>query len=199
MKITSLFIAFLFVCMFFLWTAPQARASEGKVELRSNTGQNDRCLVTSTFMKELNYTLLVNCRDLTYPPAPDKLAYVLWSIPVSGNKPEKIGELGLGKAEFKTKNAFSTLFVTKEVSLNVQNPSEPVVLQGRVETIDFLGAPTSPTPTPIITSPTPSSIATGGGQLISTIRRIATIFLISLFVIIIFAAAIIITLRRSRS
>jgi hypothetical protein len=59
-----------------------------------------------------------------------------------------LGELGVGKAEFQTKDAFSSLFVTVEHDSNPRSPSGMTVMKGAVQNITFLERPTTPTPTP---------------------------------------------------
>lgn len=130
------------------WAANPSLASEGTVELRSSNDQDYRCFVASLLMENSKYKVLVSCRDLIYPPQPDLFTYIMWATPLGGVKAVKLGELGVGKADFETKDAFSNLFVTVEQNRNARTPSGQVVMSGNVQGISFLDRPTTPTPTP---------------------------------------------------
>ncbi|MDP3998769.1 MAG: hypothetical protein Q8P89_04110 [bacterium] len=197
MKIIRLSIIVILGAVLFFLTASFTRASEGNIELASTTGQDMRCSVSSVLGRDLSYTLLVNCRDLTYPPAPDLFSYVLWSNPLKEGNPQKLGELGVGKAEFKTPNAFSNLFVTKERDATVKLPSELVVMQGQVQPVSFLEGPVTPAPQ-ISPSPEKAKEATKGPGLLSQIGRAFAVLLLVIFFFIIIVVAAILTFRRLR-
>lgn len=199
----------IFILALFFVAAASTRASEGTAELRSTVGQPSRCFVSSTLMKDFSYSLLVSCRDLIYPPAPDMFAYLLWAISPKDGKFEKIGELGVGKAEFKTDKAFSGLFVTKERSSRVGSPSEPIIMQGDMRPIGFLETPTGTTPQiqgkegPLPgeeeVKPSPASeTETRGSDFLAGVRRAAIVFVIVLFAVAIIVIALISTFRRLR-
>lgn len=189
----------LFTLALFFLAAPSARASEGTVELQGTTGQNSRCFTTSILMSNFNFSLVVSCRELIYPPAADMFSYVLWATSLKDAKPIKLGELGVGKAQFQTNSAFSSLFVTKERNGGVREPSDALVMQGAVKPIDLLEGPARPAPEVPSISPTPTpKVATGASELGARIRRAALIFFIALFILIIGVIAIITTLRRFR-
>lgn len=197
MKIVRLSISFFFAAMLFFLAASSVRASEGSVELVSTSGQNSRCFANSVLMRDFNFTIVVNCRDLLYPPAPDLFSYLLWATASKDGKAIKLGELGVGKAEFRTPVAFSNLFVTPERDANVNSPTGPVVMQGAVQPVGFLeGAPApelqqpTPTPTPKVTS--------AGGDLAARIRRALLTLFIGIFTLGIVAFALITTIRRLR-
>ncbi|MFV1917187.1 MAG: hypothetical protein ACC618_01735 [Patescibacteria group bacterium] len=128
--------------------APHASASEGTSELRSTTGQSFRCFVSSLLMQDQNYNILVSCRDLLYPAGDNIFEYMLWINPKDGGKAVKLGPLNRGKAQFRTKEAFLTLFVTTELNANVRSPGGNTVMTGTLSPITFLDRPTTPTPTP---------------------------------------------------
>lgn len=132
-------------CLLF-FTPKTAHASEGTVELRSTTSNSYRCYVASIQMLNLNYNVLVTCRDLLYPAGEDIFTYMLWGTPIADDKAIKFGELGLGRAEFTIKKAFSNLFVTTEKNKKSKEPVGPVVMRGNVEKISFLEIKTTPTP-----------------------------------------------------
>ncbi len=124
-----------------------AKASEGKIELRSTTSEDYKCLAISLRMQNLEYRIPFSCRNLIYPAGENIFNYVMWATPTSGGNTIKLGALGLGKGEFKTKSSFSDLFVTTESKKDVKTPTGSVVMRGNVESWEFLETQTSPTPT----------------------------------------------------
>lgn len=198
-KITQLLTVAASTIAFLFLNAVFAYASEGTVELRSTIGQESRCLATSVLMTDFNYSVIVSCRGLTYPPAVDMFSYVLWAIAIKDGKPVKLGEVGVGKVEFRTPAAFSNLFITKELNNTVKSPSEATVMQGNVQPIGFLEEPTAPTsaiekPSPTLTP----KIATQTEELASRIRRTFLTLFIALFALGAVAFALISTIRRLR-
>ena len=200
----TVFFSSLVISLFYPWPS---WASEGIIDLTSTVGQNARCEVNSVLMNDLNFTLLVNCRDLIYPPGTDLFSYVLWATPVTGQEPVRLGELGIGKAEFRSSVAFSGLFVTTEPNSGIRAPANRIVMQGSVQPIRFLeGAPqptpqvqTSPTPSPQITGKvTPTPEATQGSELAARIRRTAVIFFLAFFGLIVMAIILVSIFRRIR-
>jgi hypothetical protein len=147
MKIVKILIGAIAITLA-LYLADELIASEGTVELRSTTGNNYRCYTSSLLMQDLNYTILVSCRDLIYPAGFDIFNYVLWATPADGDKPIKLGKLDFGKKQFRIKKAFSNLFITTEQDAGVRSPAGEVVMRGGVQPISFLASPTTPTPTP---------------------------------------------------
>ena len=146
MKITrKLLLSFIFALLFaFFFNTNTTYASEGTVELRSTTGASYKCYVSSIQMKDLNYTVLITCRDLLYPAGEDIFNYVLWASPTDGGKPFRLGTLGLGRASTKTKKAFSNLFVTTEANSKAKSPSGTTVMSGDLKKIKFLEGPLTP-------------------------------------------------------
>ncbi|RJR28678.1 hypothetical protein C4564_04605 [Candidatus Microgenomates bacterium] len=112
-------------------------ANEGFVELRNTVGEDARCHVTSGIMQDLQYNVLVLCRDITYPGGTDIFNYIVWTTPTSGGV-QKLGEIALGKVLFKTKNEFTSIFVTKERDKDTREPKGQVVMQGSLQQITFL-------------------------------------------------------------
>ena len=131
----------------FIIANKDAYAVEGVVELRSTKGEDNRCYAPYVFMPNANFTILVSCRDLIYPPQPSLFNYIAWATPTDGKNPIRLGELGVGKASFNTKKPFSDLFVTIEQSRNPKTPTGEVIMTGSARGIDFLDRPISPTPT----------------------------------------------------
>lgn len=148
MRLLKLIIISLVFLIGAFGAAKPSLASEGTVELRSTTDQDYRCFVASLLMENSRYKVLVSCRDLIYPPQPDLFTYIMWVTPLGGTRATKLGELGVGKADFETKDAFSNLYVTTEENRNARTPSGQVVMSGNVQRISFLDRPTTPTPTP---------------------------------------------------
>lgn len=163
-----------------LITPQAAFASEGQTLLTNRVGEAANCWVGSVLMRNDSFEILFSCRNITYPGGTEVFSYVLWSNPLNGGDPVKLGTIGFGKGEFTTKSAFSSLFITKEESSNPKTPSSAVVMQGNVQALPGLtsatpspGQPATPTPegelpsveTPIPTMQPRSGIAkflTGG-------------------------------------
>jgi hypothetical protein len=140
--------AFLLISFTFLLIAVKVGASEGIVELESQTDEPYRCFATSLKMQTQEYRILFSCRYLIYPIDESIFNYVMWATPVDGSKVVRLGVLGLGKGELKTKIPFTTLFVTTESNKNTKTPSGSVVMEGDVKEIEFLGSEPTPTPEP---------------------------------------------------
>jgi hypothetical protein len=152
MRIAKVFAAITITLLTF-WLTKEAYASEGTVEIGSITGANYRCFAASLLMQDLNFTMLVSCRDLIYPAEPDIFNYVLWAQPIEDKNPVKLGTLDFGKKEFRINKPFSSLFITTEQNPGVRSPEGNVVMQGQVRAINFLetAQPTidrTPTETP---------------------------------------------------
>lgn len=120
------------------YSANIIEASEGTVELKNTNGESARCFASSILMEDLEYKILISCRDIIYPGGTDVFYYVLWSNPVDSNTPERLGELGRGKGEYKTDNAFTSLYVSKERDDRAKRPSGEIVMVGNVEAIELL-------------------------------------------------------------
>jgi hypothetical protein len=137
-----------FSSLLFAFAITAVNASEGRVELRSTTGEDYRCDATSFYMENSSYNILIGCRGLIYPPDEDLLNYVVWATPEDGGNPQRLGELGVGKALFRTRESFSSLFVTTEQNKSTRSPEGKTVMRGTIVPISFLEKPTTPTPTP---------------------------------------------------
>jgi len=167
--------------LFFLTVLP-VEATEGIVELQSTTGERTRCFAVSILMEDYRYRVVVSCRDLIYPSEPDVFNYVLWGAPIEGSGAVKFGELNYGKVEFKVRDAFGGLYVTKERG-NPRNPEGEVVMRGNVRLINFLDGSRTPDQTDTFgdeMSPTPTPIETPTGR--STLVRRLQIILPTLFI-----------------
>lgn len=149
------FITFLFL------STKQGLATEGEFVLRNRVGEAARCEGGSVLMQDRNYNIYISCREISYPGGTEVFDYVVWGVPVGGGNDFRLGTLGLGKVSFKTKTAFSSLFVTKEENSNPRSPSGVLIMQGNVTPFDSLDG-SAPTPDPSeedIGAPTPTPAA----------------------------------------
>lgn len=114
------------------------KASEGIFELRNRVGEDARCFAFSVLMQNLEYQILATCRDISYPGGPQVFSYVAWANPLDGDTPIRLGTLDLGKVQFETREAFSSIFVTKEIDARTRTPGGTVVMQGGLQNIGIL-------------------------------------------------------------
>jgi hypothetical protein len=182
------FSLFVFLLVFFgAVVTNNVSASEGTVEIKSLTNETYKCFAASIQMMDLNYTVLVTCRDLVYPAGEDIFNYVLWINPTNGNKPARLGTLNLGRRTFKTKADFSGMFVTTEGKADTKTPTGPTVMRGDLKKIEFLdttnikepenqGENTEKEEEEIATSPTPSA----RDRLVTGLKRAAVVSLLAL-------------------
>jgi len=139
---TIIFLGFIF------YLFPQnTKASEGIFELASQTSEPSKCYALSLRMQNFEYKILFSCRYLIYPVDETIFNYIMWATPRDGGKTVKLGALGLGKGEFKTKTPFTTLFVTTESNKDTKTPAGTVVMKGNVQPIEFLESGTTQIPT----------------------------------------------------
>lgn len=163
-------VILIFSALFLLFTG-KAYASEGLVELESQTDEPSRCFAASLRMQSSEYRILFSCRYIIYPVDENIFNYVMWANPVDGGKTIKLGALGLGKGEFKTKTPFDSLFVTTESKKDTKIPTGNVVMSGDVESIEFLGSETTPTPTP---DPDAADELTGDEEELEEVQQLTT-------------------------
>ncbi len=133
----------------FTLTTTSVFAFDGEVNLTNRVGADGRCWASTVLMQDQNYKILLSCRDITYPGGNEVFYYVVWANQASGTKAERLGSLGLGKAEFQTRNEFTSLFITKEKSANANAPTGVTVMQGTLQPIGILqerGKETATTP-----------------------------------------------------
>lgn len=172
------------------------RANEGTVDVFNVVGEPGRCWVASVLQKNYNYKLLVSCRDLLYPAIDAEVFdYAMWVVPTTGKgDPQKLGVLGVGKAEFETGSDFSQVLVTKEGrKKGLVQKMGPVVMRGFLQPIKFLDTGRSEQPTPIpsivpVAGTTSTSISglTRGVQLGSMILRVVAVaFVLGIGVVVI--------------
>lgn len=185
-----------------VFLASPVHASEGTAELTSTKGQAMRCFATSILMENYDYQISLSCRDLVYPPKPDAFSYILWATPTKSDKPLNLGELGIGKGNFKTKTAFSKLFVTIESDIRTRTPEGETVMEGAIQTIPFLdkseeiskpGEAAKVTPT---VTPTPARTTSSARNILGKILGTGAIILGIVLVVVI--VVYFLSRRRSR-
>lgn len=130
--------ASLLIGLFLILSVSNASANEGTFDLHNKVNENARCWAGSVLMQDLNYNILMSCRDILYPGGTSVFSYVVWANSAQNGSAIKLGTLGLGKVSFKTKIPFNTLFVTKETSESVRVPSGEIVMEGGLKTIEIL-------------------------------------------------------------
>lgn len=124
--------------IFYLFAASDSFASEGTFELRSTDTNKYKCFAASLQMQNLNYKVILSCRNILFPVDETIFTYILWANPENGGKAIKVGSVGLGKGEYSVKPAFTSLFVTTEQNPNVKEPAGKVVMKGSIKPITFL-------------------------------------------------------------
>lgn len=141
----------------FLAIARVARANEGVIQLAGKTDADGRCFAVSIYV-DGNYKLLMTCRGLSMALDPVLNKYIVWAN--VGEKKQRLGEIVNGKLSAVIGEKFDSVFVTLESDAYSNKPSINMVLNGKVEPIDFgkgvFNSSLAPTPTPA------SSTTTGG-------------------------------------
>lgn len=180
--------------MLFLTITGQTYASEGETTLTNRIGTQATCWMGSVFMQDLNYHIIGTCRNITYPGGAEIVNYVLWANPQAGGNPVRIGELGLGKFEYRTREPFGSVFVTIERDRNVRTPAGQTIMQGSMSPFTSLEGNARATAKPSETTkqeevsdlatPTPTAKPTSGiarfltGGIIAFLGLFAVIFII---------------------
>ena len=124
--------------IFFLFPKETLHASVGFVEMRPTNNESFRCHASSYIMQNGEYRILFNCLNLIYPADENLFNYVMWATPIGGKAALKLGLIGLGRGEFKTRTPFSQLFITTEKSKDTKTPQGRVVMRGNITPIEFL-------------------------------------------------------------
>ncbi|MBI2325805.1 hypothetical protein HYU91_00240 [Candidatus Collierbacteria bacterium] len=117
-----------------LTTAKVAGANEGVIQLAGKTDADGRCFAVSIYV-DGNYKLLMTCRGLSMALDPVLNKYIVWAN-VGENK-QRLGEIVNGKLSAVIGEKFDSLFVTLESDAYSNKPSINMVLNGKVEQIDF--------------------------------------------------------------
>lgn len=148
MKGYKLKIAIILALPLFFFIFKNVKASDGTFEIRSLTGEPYKCFAASIRMQNLEYRIPFTCRNLIYPAGENIYNYIAWATPKDGGSAIKLGALGLGKGEFKTKTPFTSIFITTEGNSKTKTPSNNIVMRGNIQTIEFMEEEITPTPSP---------------------------------------------------
>lgn len=111
-----------------------ARANEGTIQLAGKTDTDGRCFATSIYI-DGNYKLLMTCRGLSVALDPVMNKYVVWAN--VGEVKRRLGEIVNGKLSASLSDKFDSLFVTLESDAYSAKPSINMILNGKLEQIDF--------------------------------------------------------------
>ena len=124
------------------------RANEGVIQLAGKTEADGRCFAASIYV-DGNYKLLMTCRGLSMALDPVLNKYIVWAN--VGEKKQRLGEIVNGKLSAVIGEKFDSLFVTLESDAYSNKPSINMVLNGKIEAIDFgkgvFNSSLAPTPT----------------------------------------------------
>lgn len=177
----------------FVFLPRTAMASEGIVRL-TGTNSATRCFVMSTKLDVGTYRLLVDCRNLIYPPSGELFSYIMWATPKEGDRPVRLGALDFGKALLRATSPFTSLFVTAESDESPRTPSDRIVMRGDVEGNTFLDGENAQPPEltetpPPAASPTPKPVS-------SVLGLIGRATLISLILFALIVGIVIFLIRR---
>jgi hypothetical protein len=110
------------------------RANEGVIQLAGKTDADGRCFAASVYV-DGNYKLLMTCRGLSMALDPVLNKYIVWAN--VGEKKQRLGEIVNGKLSAVIGEKFDSLFVTLESDAYSNKPSINMVLNGKIEQIDF--------------------------------------------------------------
>lgn len=156
-KQLKLFTSSFFIALLLLLSIKTAKATEGTAELVSTSDTQTKCFASSVMMQDFRFKVITSCKNLVFPAAENKFAYMLWATPTSGGKTIKLGSLNLGKAEFTVKEPFSALFVTTEANTGAKAPSaNSTVARGTIQSIQHLEKQQEPEPEAVTARTTPA-------------------------------------------
>ena len=143
--ILTLFLAF--TVLFAVHT--QANASEGTVDL---IGDNVECLGMSVATYSKQFSILIRCENVVYPPSDTGILYYVWVTNLDNGKPIRLGNLEYGRELFKANSPFTNMYVTIESKKNPNTPSGEIVMTGQMQSFQFNNItsmqPTTVTPPP---------------------------------------------------
>ena len=112
----------------------QANASEGTVDL---IGDNVECLGMSVATYSKQFSILLRCENLTYPPSDTGILYYVWVTDLEKGKPIRLGNLEYGRELFKANVPFKDMYVTIESRKNPNSPSNEIVMTGQLQSFEF--------------------------------------------------------------
>lgn len=128
--ILTLFLAF--TVLFAVHT--QANASEGTIDL---IGDNVECLGMSVETTSKQFSILLRCENVVYPPSDTGLGYYVWVTSLSNGKQVRLGSLDFGRASYKANVPFNNMYVTIENKKNPSSPSGEIVMTGQTQAFGF--------------------------------------------------------------
>lgn len=138
--------------------ARPAMANEGIVLMRGVGGTSGSCFAASVFV-DGTYRVLATCRDLKTALSPELNRYVVWLTEENG-KSRRLGEIVNGKLATTTNVKFTNLYITAESDGYINKPSENVLLNGVVQTINFETGEVKPgADVTVAPTPTPSKVS----------------------------------------
>lgn len=133
-KMKKYLFSVVFGLVMFLAAAKAASANEGVARLAGRTDADGRCVAVSVFI-DGNYKILMTCRGLQVALDPVINKYVVWAV--VGGRRQRLGEIVSGKLSSVIAEPFENMFVTLEADGYPTKPSINMVLNGKVEPIDF--------------------------------------------------------------
>jgi hypothetical protein len=145
-----LFSTFLAFTLFFV-VNHEAQASEGTVDL---VGNNVECYGMSVETYSNQFSILLRCENVVYPPSDTGILYYVWVTNLNNSKPIRLGSLDFGRASYKASSPFKDMYVTIEGKKNPTSPSGEIVMTGKMKGFQFDNI-TSKQPTTI--TPPPSN------------------------------------------
>ena len=127
----------------------QAYASEGTVDL---IGDNVECLGMSVETASKQFSILLRCENVIYPPSDTGLNYYVWVTNLNNDKATRLGSLNYGRALYKANVPFNDMYITIESKKNPTSPSNEIAMTGQMKTFQFNNItslqPTTITPPP---------------------------------------------------
>lgn len=128
------FFSLVFGLVMLLAAVKVASANEGAIRLAGRADSDGRCFAVSVFI-DGNYKILITCRGLQVALDPVINKYVVWAV--VADRRQRLGEIVSGKLSGVISEPFTTLFVTLEADGYPSKPSINMVLNGKIEPIDF--------------------------------------------------------------
>lgn len=135
-------LVFSLIVLTFMFSVNSVLASEGRFQLKNTIGTDARCEGASVLMQDLNFHVIMSCWDIIYPGDTQVVSYVIWAQNTDGDV-DNVGTLGVGKVEFEVDEAFTRLYVTKEITNRVREPQGSIVMQGNIQDFELRSASTT--------------------------------------------------------
>ena len=112
----------------------QANASEGTIDL---IGDNVECLGMSVETTSKQFSILLRCENVVYPPSDIGLGYYVWVTNLNSGKQVRLGSLDFGRASYRANVPFNDIFVTIESRKNPNTPSSDIVMTSQLQAFQF--------------------------------------------------------------